>query len=360
MGSVATMVCPGATEVRSAVDAAWEDFFTVQGRAAARDGLPGEVVGTLRGFLDSGGKRVRPVLCVAGWHAGGGAGLPGAVVRTAASLELFHAFALIHDDVMDDSDTRRGRPTAHRVFAAFHRDGRDRDSADRVGGSAAILLGDLALAWSDALVHTAGLAPARLAEVLPMLDAMRTEIMYGQYLDVTAAGRPIADVGLAWRIVRYKTARYTLHWPLRIGAALAGAPPAVVGALSAYARPLGEAFQLRDDLLGVFGSPARTGKSRLDDLRDGKHTVLIALALQRVGASQQRTLRAFLGRPDLDEDGAACLRQIIMATGARDTVERCIRDRRRQALDVLDRAPFPPAVTATLRQFADTVTMRTS
>ncbi|MGW2598839.1 polyprenyl synthetase family protein [Streptomyces klenkii] len=341
-----------------AVDRVLEEFLARQLRAAVEQGLPGEVAETVRDFLRGGGKRIRPALCVVGWWAAGGRGLPEAVVQTAASLEMFHAFALIHDDVMDDSGTRRGRPTVHRLLAGRHQDGRVPAAADRLGTTTAILVGDAALAWSDELVHTAGLDPARLTAVLPMIHTMRTQTMYGQYLDVTAAGRPTTDLSLALTIARYKSARYTVLWPLLIGATLADTPRPVAEALRAYAEPAGEAFQLRDDLLGVFGLPARTGKSHLDDLREGKHTALIALALERAEPGLRHTLSTLLGRPDLDEDRAGRIRQIILATGAREAVEDLIRTRRHQALEAVDQGAFPPEAAAALRHLAQALTAR--
>ncbi len=253
---------------------------------------------------------------------------------------MFHAFALIHDDVMDHSDTRRGEPTVHRKLAGRHTNGRTVQAAQDLGVGAAILVGDLALCWSDELLHTAGLMPAQLARVRPLVDAMRAEVMYGQYLDLTATGQPSTDIGHARAIIRYKTAKYTCERPLHIGAALAAADDALLTRLSAFALPLGEAFQLRDDLLGVFGNEAETGKPALDDLREGKHTVLIAQALQSADPTQARLLRSLYGNPHLDEDGAATVRALLEATKAPTVVERMIRDAYEQAMTALDDAPL--------------------
>ncbi|GLX34304.1 polyprenyl synthetase [Streptomyces roseochromogenus] len=353
-----TVDLPEAAALLTRVTAVLEGFLDEKTGVAAKLRMPPEVTQFLRDFLGVGGKRLRPLLCVTGWQAADGRGFPEAVVRVAASLEMFHTFCLIHDDVMDDSSSRRGAPTVHRRLALHHGNGRSAYAAQRMGASAAILIGDLAHAWSGELLHTAGLTPNQLSAVLPLVDDMRSEVMYGQYLDVTAAGRPTTDVGQALRIARYKTAKYTVERPLHIGAALAGAPPAVCEALSAYALPVGEAFQLRDDLLGVFGSPRVTGKPALDDLREGKHTVLAALALQRADDDQQRTLHSLLGSPSLDEAEAARLREILTATGARTEVENMIHTLRAQALRALDTAPFPPAATARLRQLAGSALVR--
>ncbi|MCC2280752.1 polyprenyl synthetase family protein [Streptomyces sp. ET3-23] len=355
--------------IRRAVDGCLDDFLIHTATTAADHQMPSEATQILRTFLFAGGKRLRPTLCAIGWHtahgtaeADGGMSLgptPVPVIQAATSLEMFHAFCLIHDDLMDHSATRRGRPTVHRALTSHHI-GRGREIAEQLGASGAILVGDLALAWSDELLHTAGLTAGQLMTVLPLIDAMRTEVMYGQYLDLLATGIPSDDLGIPLQVIRHKTAKYTVERPLQIGAALAGAGRALLDVLSAYALPLGEAFQLRDDLLGVFGSPEVTGKSGLDDLRDGKHTVLLALGLQRADALQRQALRTLVGDPALDEDGADRIRSILTATGAVQGVEDMITNRRTQAHQALDRAPFPPAATAVLRQLAHTATARTS
>ncbi|MEU1628256.1 polyprenyl synthetase family protein [Streptomyces sp. NPDC020096] len=344
--------------LRAQVDTVLRNFLA--GKAAAAQCLPAEAPGALRDFLAAGGKRIRPLLCGVGWHAVGGAErTPVPVLRVAAALEMFHAFCLIHDDVMDNSATRRGRPTVQRALAAAHQD-RGRAAADRLGASAAILIGDLALTWSDELLHTAGLTPAQLTAVLPVVDTMRTEVVYGQYLDLLATGIPSDDLGIPLQVIRYKTAKYTIERPLQIGAALAGAGRALLDVLSAYALPLGEAFQLRDDLLGVFGSPEVTGKPGLDDLRDGKHTVLLALGLQRADALQRQALRTLVGDPALDEDGADRIREVLISTGACSEVEDMISARHAQAVQAISRQALPPAAAAVLRELAAAATARTA
>ncbi|MEV6419921.1 polyprenyl synthetase family protein [Streptomyces sp. NPDC051662] len=344
--------------VRNEVDGVLDGFLTRKAGTFAEQQLPAEVTDVLRDFLHAGGKRIRPLLCLAGWHAAGGQGRPRAIGQAAASLEMFHAFCLIHDDVMDQSDTRRGHPAVHRTLAAHHTHGRTSTAADRLGTSAAVLIGDLALVWADELLHTAGLTRRQLTDVLPLIDVMRTEVMYGQYLDVTATGTPTGDVERALSICRYKTAKYTVERPLHIGAALAGAGPAALAALTAYAIPVGEAFQLRDDLLGVFGDPALTGKPALDDLREGKATVLAALALRHASRVQADQLRLFLGCRTLTDDQADTAREIIVATGAAHRVETMIADRYERALRHLESAPFEPASADLLREFADSAVRR--
>ncbi|MEU6114535.1 polyprenyl synthetase family protein [Streptomyces sp. NPDC047117] len=346
--------------VRSHIQAVLNDFLHAKASAADTDQLPREAARALQDFLDAGGKRLRPLLCVIGWHAAGGKGSPASVVQVASSLEMFHACCLIHDDIMDGSATRRGAPTVHRAFTAHYAHGRSKEAAERMGVSAAILVGDLALSWSDELLHTAGLAPDQLFRVLPLIDVMRTEVMYGQHLDVTATGDATASLERALAIVRFKSAKYTVERPLHIGAALAGAPARTQAALSAYALPVGEAFQLRDDLLGVFGDPAATGKSCLDDLREGKHTALIALALQHADDTDQRLLRNRLGARDLDEKGASLIRRVLIRTGARDRVERMIQARHARARQALAQGAFPPTASRALEELAHAVTARSA
>ncbi|MFJ8314192.1 MULTISPECIES: polyprenyl synthetase family protein [unclassified Streptomyces] len=207
-------------------------------------------------------------------------------------------------------------------------------------------------------MHTAGLSDAQLADVLPLLDAMRTEVMYGQYLDLTAAGLPTGDLEQAMAIARYKTAKYSVERPLHIGAALAGGSARLRSDLSAYALPVGEAFQLRDDLLGTFGDPDTTGKPALDDLRQGKHTALLALAWRHAAPAQRHQLNALVSHRDLDEEGAMSIRGILTATGARDAVERMISARFGRAEQALARAVLPPAVATALPELATAATAR--
>ncbi len=350
----------GLSATRRAVDLVLDEFLNSKARSAADGGLPEEITQVLHEFVFAGGKRLRPLLCALGWHAAGGRGDIGPLIRTAASLEMFHAFALIHDDLMDRSATRRGRPTVHRALAARHRSSHGQDDGDHLGVSAAILVGDVALAWSDELLHTAGLRPSRLAAVLPVLDAMRTEVVYGQYLDLLATGKPTSETETPLAVIRHKTAKYTCERPLQIGATVAGAGSGLLAGLGAFAVPLGEAFQLRDDLLGVWGRPDQTGKPALDDMRAGKHTVLIALALKAADATQDRLLRTHYGDPHLGEGDAEAVRAVLKATGADLAVEHMIAERHEQAMTALGDLPVGADVREHLRQLADEAVWRTT
>ncbi|MEU2366855.1 polyprenyl synthetase family protein [Streptomyces noursei] len=338
--------------VRSAVEERLTTFLDAKAQLAAAQGFPAEVTDVLQDLILGDGKRIRPVLCVAGWRAAGGCGDEGPVLRVAASLEMFHAFALVHDDVMDRSATRRGRPSAHEAIAARHV---GRPDAARLGMDAAVLLGDLALAWSDELFHAARLGPDQLAAATAVLDGMRTELMYGQYLDLLATGRPSADVDAALRIARFKSAKYTVERPLQLGAVLAGADVGVRTALSAFGLPLGEAFQLRDDLLGAFGDPSETGKPAAEDLREGKHTALLARALRRATGTERDLLTGYSQGVPPGPAEVVRIRAVLEGTGARAEVEVMIEERRRQALRVLEEAGLPPAAGAILRAAASTL-----
>jgi geranylgeranyl diphosphate synthase type I len=344
-------------EIAIRVDATAEAWLS----GKAGDGELSQFAELLRDCLRAGGKRIRPVLCVLGWQAAGGRGEAAHVFRWAASLELFHLFALIHDDVMDDSATRRGRPTVHRVMAARHPDGVGGAAADRFGRNSAILIGDLALVWAEEMLHAGPqLAASRTAVARRLVDVMRAEVMAGQYLDLAATGRAGCGVSEVLRIARLKTAKYTVERPLQIGAALGGGADVLLRHCSAFAMPLGEAFQLRDDLLGVFGDPLRSGKPVLDDLREGKSTIVLAVAHQRATPGQRDTLRALVGQPNLDEDGAARVRQILTDLQVPQAVEEMIWTRYRQALHALDQAPFTPPAAASLRTIADTIVTRSA
>ncbi|GAA3273324.1 polyprenyl synthetase family protein [Streptomyces lavendulae] len=339
---------------RTRIDTALSQFLADKEHDAANPQVS-MLVGWLKEFL-AGGKRLRPLLCCYGWRAACGAQdeLPGTVTRVAASLELFHAFALIHDDVMDDSDTRRGRPAVHRLIADRHP---HHPAAEKLGRNMAILLGDLALGWSYELARTAGTGPAQSAALWPLLDAMRVETMTGQYLDLLGPSSS-SDLQHALKIYRYKTAKYTIDYPLRIGASLAGATPRQLRAMTAYATPLGEAFQMRDDLLGVFGDPQVTGKPCLDDLREGKHTALIALAYQRAAPAQARLLRSRLGDVGLTPEQAEEVRALLAELEVPAAVEQMIDQRHQQAIGSLTSPPFTPAAITMLRDIALTTVDR--
>jgi len=261
---------------RARVDAALASF--AKAKRAELDAISPDLATFADAAIDfiAGGKRLRPLFCRAGWLVGGGDPDLPAFDDAAASLEWLQGSALAHDDLMDGSDTRRGRPSLHRQFEELHRAEHLLGSAERHGAAAAILLGDLMLSWVDEQFRASALP--RLADALPWLDRCKTEVASGQYLDVLAQARGNLDVDVAMRVVRYKSAKYTVERPMHIGAALAGADVELLNGLSAVALPLGEAFQLRDDVLGVFGDPAVTGKPAGDDVREGKRTVLVARA----------------------------------------------------------------------------------
>ncbi|WP_306665276.1 polyprenyl synthetase family protein [Streptomyces morookaense] len=345
--------------IRCEVRTVLENFFADRIRSAASQHLA-DLVAVLRGLVLAGGKLIRPTMCICGWQAARGKGDLGPLLRVAASLELFHAFALIHDDVMDESETRRGRLSAHRALTTMHRRRGLPGDSSKFGRNTGILLGDLALSWSDEILQTAGLTATQLRAALPVLHAMRTEVVLGQYLDLLNTGGLDGDVQQALTTIRFKTAKYTFERPLHLGAVLAGADRSVTEACSAFALPIGEAFQLRDDLLGVFGDSAETGKPTLDDLREGKQTALMAFAAMRATPAQLGILQASVGNPALDAAQACAVRTVLEETLARQEVERLIAGRRREALHALDRAPFPQAVVAMLRRVADSATERTS
>ncbi|MBB5872632.1 geranylgeranyl diphosphate synthase type I [Allocatelliglobosispora scoriae] len=288
------------------------------------DTVPGPLPQLIRRFILAGGKRLRPSFCYWGWSATSRTPEPG-LICAAASLELFHSFALIHDDIMDASDLRRGEPTMHRSLARLYAH-ESEAAAERMGGSLAILAGDLCAMWSEQMFHESGLPAGELAAALPWLVLMRNEIILGQFLDITAADGTTASCE---EIIKYKTARYTVTRPLQIGAALAGADRRLITGLAGFGDPLGAAFQLRDDLLGVFGTPTDTGKPDLDDLRAGKPTMLIAIARRRARATQSTRIRDLYGSPGLDESGARTLRAAITDTGAVTAVETMIQRSRR-------------------------------
>jgi geranylgeranyl diphosphate synthase type I len=307
--------------------------------------------------LLSGGKRLRPAF---GYWAWRGAGMPDddRMVVAAAALELFQASAIIHDDVMDRSDIRRGRPAVHRRFATLHQEAGWRSDQEAFGGGAAILVGDLCLSWSDEMFFGSRLAPERLVQARPIFDEMRTELMGGQYLDLLEQAVGGGSVARSRRVIQYKSARYSVLRPLQLGATLAGGSRQLCAAYDAYALPLGEAFQLRDDVLGVYGDPAETGKPAGDDLREGKRTLLIAYALERATPAQAATVRRHLGDPRLDPHGVQALREVVVDTGALDRVEWLVAELVEQAQGALARADVTPEARTVLEGLVLAATAR--
>jgi len=350
-------------DLRGRVRATLAAFLTRQGeRLAAIDPVAlAPVLEAARVLLLGSGKRLRPAFAYWGYRGAGGADSPhrADVIAAVSSLELVQASALIHDDVMDGSDTRRGEPAAHRRFAALHRADGWRGDPEAFGTAAAILLGDLCLVWSDEMLHGSGVEPAALARARTVFDEMRSEVTVGQYLDVRAQAAGDSSVRRATLVARYKSAKYTVERPLLLGAALAGAGDDVRAAYSGYGLPLGEAFQLRDDVLGVFGDPAVTGKPAGDDLREGKRTYLVAATLEAVDPATAAGVERRLGDPDLDADGIAALRAVITGSGALARTEQRIADLTGTALDELTKADLDPDAVEVLRALATAATNRT-
>jgi geranylgeranyl diphosphate synthase type I len=314
---------------------------------------------SLTSFLLDSGKRLRPLFAYAGFVAAGGS-LDKPVVRAMAALELLQACALIHDDLMDGSDTRRGKPSIHRHFESRHVHNDLDGFAPHYGLSAAVLLGDLALVWSDQMLNSAGLTTEQFTRLLPYYNEMRVELMAGQFLDIHEQTQKSTSVDRSMQIARYKSGKYTVERPLHLGAAMTTAPAEIFTALSVYGLPLGEAFQLRDDLLGVFGDPSVTGKPAGDDLREGKRTVLIAMTNDRQSESQREIARKYFGKPDLDAQGVAVLQEIIESTGARKELEATIERLTDQALTAAQSAVFTEDGNSMLVELATVATKRSS
>jgi geranylgeranyl diphosphate synthase, type I len=316
-------------------------------------------VTALRDAILAGGKRLRPMFCYWGWRAAGGPEDKPGIVIAAAALELLHAGALIHDDIMDGSETRRGLPAAHRRLAGEHAAAGYLGSPDAYGTAAAILLGDWGMAWCDEMLDGCGLPESRVRRARLLLRTVHTELIAGQYLDLVEQARGGGSLDRARTVIRYKTAKYTIERPLQLGALLAGGNADVLAACSAFALPLGEAFQLRDDVLGVFGDPGITGKPAGDDLREGKATVLVELTRQRATATQRATLDRLLGDRALDADAVQTLRSLIVDTGALAAVETLIDADTNVAIRMLADAPFTEPAKQALGRLAIAATVRT-
>lgn len=314
------------------------------------------VLELLSGLLATGGKRFRPRMVHWGWLAATGGDDPAGyhhVIRIGAALELLHAFALIHDDVMDASETRRGYPAVHVQARQQHVRWGSFGDPQRYGENIAILAGDLA--HSEASMLAADLPPHLRA----LWRTLSVELMIGQGRDLVGAANGRRDLEHALAVARAKSGAYTVWRPLQLGAAAGGAGPELFDALERYGIAVGEAFALRDDILGVLGDERATGKPVGDDLVAGKPTVLLALATQRFTPKWQRLL-ARTGSGELSSEDVAALRQELIRSGVIEEVEEMISDAVRQASDALASPAVHPAAAEGLVRLAHRVAWRSA
>ncbi|HSN43636.1 MAG TPA: polyprenyl synthetase family protein [Propionibacteriaceae bacterium] len=337
---------PASADFRAAVGSAITGFLDTKSHELDAIDPDLGILHALASVFTAGGKRLRPAFAYWGRVAAAGQpSEPEPLIAVAASLDLLHVSALVHDDLMDASDTRRGVPAVHRQLEDLHRERQGRGTPEAFGRAGAILLGDLLIMWSEEMLTRSGLEPAALAKGLPLVEAMRTEVTCGQWLDVIAQSAPSSvdfahALATATKVVEFKTNRYTVQRPLQFGAALGGAGDEVLDALAAFASPLGRAFQFRDDVLGIFGDEELTGKPAGDDLREGKRTVLIAHALAGSSPTDAAELDALLGDHTLTVTDIERGRAIITTSGAREAMEHTIEEGYASALGALATAPI--------------------
>lgn len=337
---------PSLLEVATRVEARLAPFLDAEiERWAAFDHALRDPLEALRDLVLAHAKRIRPTFCHWGSVAAGGSADDPRVVDAGAALELLQAFALIHDDVMDGSAVRRGRRTAHLAFADDHVDGGWKGEARRYGEGVAILIGDLAHVYADHLIADAPRDARRV------WDTLRIELNAGQYLDLHGTAYGESDPRRTQRIARYKSGKYTVERPLHLGAAIAGGLEALADVLTAYGEPLGEAFQLRDDLLGAFGETEHTGKPVGDDLREGKPTTLLAEGLSRADEAARAVL-ATAGDHELDDAGVARIQEVLVEVGAKAAIEARVDALATEATGALDAAHLDGTVITALGELA--------
>jgi geranylgeranyl diphosphate synthase type I len=345
-------------EIRNSINQELLNFVAAENKYLNEIGSELAPVATaMERFLLDSGKRLRPLFAYLGF-LGTGNKPTIEILRACASLELVHVCALMHDDVMDASDTRRGAPSIHRAFEAMHKGAKLIGSSEQFGISSAILLGDLALVWSAKMLHQSGIDGATLIRALPMYDEMRVELMAGQYLDVYEQALASESVERSLKVARYKSGKYTIERPLHFGAALGSGSQNLFKAYSNYGLPLGEAFQLRDDILGIFGDPQETGKPAGDDLREGKRTVLLAKVMELADAGQKAEISSTLGNQNLEIAQVDKVREIFIATGALSQVEELISTLTSSAQSALEHGEINPMAKSALTQLLTIVTQR--
>jgi geranylgeranyl diphosphate synthase type I len=341
-------------DVASRVDKRLESLLAVERERWAKvdaDLVP--PIDEIARLVLAGGKRLRPAFCFWGFVGAGGDPTDELVIDAGAALELLHAFALFHDDVMDGSLTRRGEPTTNAKFEASHGVEKLAGESRRFGDGVAILVGDLAYVYSDQLMRNAS------PQAWTIWNELRIELNFGQYLDMLGSAMNERRREKAERICRYKSGKYTIERPLHLGALLA-APTRddLIPVLSTYGLPLGDAFQMRDDVLGAFGDTAITGKPVGDDLREGKPTPLMAIATARANAAQLKELQ-LVGNQDLTPEQIARVQEVIRETGALDELETVITRLTDEAIAAVQNVPFAKSVRDELITLAEYVSWRT-
>jgi len=351
----------GIRGLTAAINTSLAQFFEQESASLRQIGVELDpVADSLGRFLLESGKRLRPLFATIGFLGAGGEISP-EIIRATASLELVHVCALIHDDVMDASDTRRGAPAIHKQFQARHQAEGLHGSSEQFGMAAAILLGDLALIWAAKALHESGAPSQSILRSLPFYDEMRIELMAGQYLDIYEQALASESIERSLKVARYKSGKYSIERPLHFGASLDPRfLPNVIEIYSKYGLPLGEAFQLRDDIIGVFGDPEKTGKPAGDDLREGKRTVLVATTLSRATVIQRTEFLDLFGRKDLNTSQIQTLCQIIVDTGALIELETVIEEMTFKAHKALTTGGITPQAVALLDEMAVAATQRSS
>lgn len=350
------LVPSGLTSVARRIERRLDAFLVDEEKRWAEfdDQLAGPV-GEIRRLVLSGGKRLRPAFCHWAYVGAGGDPTSGIIDDAGAALELLHAFALFHDDIMDGSLTRRGSAVTHELYADEHRRAGSAGESRRYGEGIAILVGDLTFVYSDQLLAN---VPAAAQTVW---HELRIELNVGQLLDLMGSAHRERRRDKAEQICRYKSGKYTIERPLHLGAMIA-APhreSELLPLLSAYGLPLGDAFQMRDDVLGAFGETHVTGKPVGDDLREGKPTPLLARACERATPAEMEILDR-VGRVELDDDTVRVVQEIIVSTGALQDMEDTIERLTTEALVALEAIPFDAGVKAQLTELAGYVSDRPS
>ena len=345
------------SELRSQIDGVLADFTKARSSALVDIGSELQpVAAAMTEFITDGGKRFRPIFAYLGYLGTGAAARP-EILKACTALELVHVCALIHDDVMDGSDTRRNKPAIHRLFQSLHSDSSYQGNSERFGLASAILLGDLALVWADRLLVESGITREEFINAQEVFSDMRDELMAGQYLDVLEGALATTSVERSLKVARFKSGKYSIERPLHFGAALAGHTE-FNETYSNFGLPLGEAFQLRDDVLGVFGDPKITGKPAGDDIREGKRTVLIAVTMENATPTERNTLTSALGNPSLSDSQVEEIQGIIKSSGALSEVEKLITELTEQAISALQQSKVEGKIVGVLKEMAIIATQR--
>jgi len=315
-----------------------------------------QMIELLKEFTLRGGKRLRAALVYYGYRCFSNKNLK-EIIKASVTMELIQSYLLIHDDIIDNDDLRRNGPTLHISYKNIAKRKYKKIDSNHFGLSMAILAGDICAAFANEIMAKLKIKEKNKIQALNVLNHSLHHVIYGQVLDVLSELRIITNKDIE-KIHRLKTATYTIESPLHIGALLAGAKQKHLKTLSNYAIPLGKAFQIKDDILGMFGEKEKVGKPVGSDIKEGKKNLLILKALESATPAQRQAIEEALGNQDLTKNQLNQVRAIVIKTGSLSYSQNLAKNLVKKAKSAIKSAKFRPVGKNFLLKIADYIEKR--